>query len=209
MLVGIVVLVIPMAMGDILCYTTDTKRVKSLSFCVVFLTKKRGSMFDVGETVIHKREICKVVGLIKNFRDDKDFYKLRVLDGSGVTIYLPFENASSVLRMPMTKLEAQKLIEKIPHIPLIDLPKLNVAQEYKTLIDSGNHDDLVRVIKTCYTRCEQNEEAHKKAGENDKIYFRLAERILYSELALALGMTFDQTRDYVVARVAALTASRA
>lgn len=163
-------------------------------------------MFNIGETVVHKRDICKVTGFLKKYRNDTDYYKLQVQDDSGVTIYSPSDNAHGLLRRPISKKEALALIERIPEIPTVELSKLKAAQEYKALVDSGSHADLVRVIKTSYMRREQKEEAHKKAGENDKVYFRLAERILYDELSVALGMTCAQTREYVVSRVAALSA---
>ena len=161
-------------------------------------------MFNIGETVVHKRDICRVTGFIKKYRNDIDYYKLQVQDDSGVTIYSPSDNAFGLLRRPISKQEALDLIEKIPEIPTVELSKLKAAQEYKALVDSGSHTDLVRVIKTSYLRCEQKEEAHKKAGENDKVYFRLAERILYDELAVALEMSCAQARDYVISRVSAL-----
>ena len=163
-------------------------------------------MFDIGETIIHKRDICEVVDILEKYRDDGDYYKLRVLDDSGVTIYSPIENTFGLLRRPISKADALELIENIPDIEPVQLSKMNVGQEYKALVDSGKHADLVRVIKTSYLRREEKEAVRKKPGENDRIYFRLAEQVLYDELAVSLGMTFTQARDFVMSRVAALTA---
>lgn len=162
-------------------------------------------MFNIGEMVMHKRDTCKVLEYIKNYREGKDYYKLGVLGDSGMIIYSPVENAFGLLRRPMSRKQALELIENIPSIPVVELSKLKAAQEYKALVDSGDCMDLVRVIKTSYLRCEEKEAERKKAGENDKIYFRLAEKALYEELAVALGMTYAQTRDYVVSRVAVIT----
>ncbi len=160
-------------------------------------------MFNIGDTVVHKHDICKIEGLLKNYRDEKDYYKLSVRGESGMTIYSPVENAFGLLRRPLSRRDALALVEQIPSIQTVELSKLKAAQEYKALVDSGDHSDLVRVIKTSYLRSEEKEADHKKASEIDRMYFRMAEQALYDELAVVLGLTHAEARDHVISRMAA------
>ena len=41
----------------------------------------------------------------------------------------------------------------------------------------------------------------KKISDKDKIYFDKAEEYLYSELSIALNMTIDETKEYIISKV--------
>ena len=75
---------------------------------------------------------------------------------------------------------------------------------YKDLFNSEKHVDLVKIIKTAYLRGEEKIEKGQSRSEKDKIFFRKAENALYSELAVVLGKSVEDTRAYVVDRVEAL-----
>lgn len=45
----------------------------------------------------------------------------------------------------------------------------------------------------------------KKIGEIDDSYFKLAEKILYNELSISLGKSYDETKNYVVESVKKLS----
>ena len=41
----------------------------------------------------------------------------------------------------------------------------------------------------------------KKISEKDDNYFNLSEKYLYSEFAIALGISYDDVKDYVIKRI--------
>ena len=41
----------------------------------------------------------------------------------------------------------------------------------------------------------------KKTSDKDSNYFNRAEKYLYNELSIALNMTFDETKEYVISKV--------
>lgn len=69
---------------------------------------------------------------------------------------------------------------------------------------SGGHKDLIKIIKTAYLRNEERLEANKKISETDNNYFKKAEKILYTEFSIALNLSYEDTKEYVVNRVKVL-----
>lgn len=73
-----------------------------------------------------------------------------------------------------------------------------IENEYKALLQSGSLEDLVCIIKTTYLRNYERKQSGKKISEIDDTYFHRAEKILYNELSVSLGMNFDDTKEYVI-----------
>lgn len=169
--------------------------------------KVRGSMFKIGDTVMHGREACLVADILRSYQEGEDFYVLKPVQDNSLTIKSPAHNRHGLLRPVITKEETEALIQSIPSIETVDVDSRSMEATYKSLMDSGKHSDLIRIIKTTYLRRKDKISSGKKVGETDKTYFRQAERTLYSELAVVLDKSYDDTRDYVVGRVSALSAS--
>ena len=101
----------------------------------------------------------------------------------------------------MTKEEVDKIIDMIPYVEVINVNDKLIENEYKKLLQDGDHIGLIKIIKTTYLRNEDRINNKKKISEKDDNYFNLAERYLYSEFAVALGISFGDVKDYVVERV--------
>ena len=63
---------------------------------------------------------------------------------------------------------------------------------------TGKCTDLVRILKTIHERRKQRLAAGKKTTSSDEKYFKMAEDSLYGELAISLGMTRDEAKEYVM-----------
>lgn len=63
------------------------------------------------------------------------------------------------------------------------------------------HEGLIKIIKTTYIRNKERVDNKRKIGEKDDTYFKKAEKLLYTEFSLALNMTYDETKDYVLSKV--------
>lgn len=159
----------------------------------------------IGDYIVYRQDVCKVTDLVSKYRDDKDFYRLEPEGCNGLVIYAPVDCPADCLRPIITRSETTELIKKIPNIEPVDVQDNQLEATYKELVRSGNHEDLVKVIKTTYLRNDQKAKKGQKKSENDKTYFRLAEKNLYSELSVVLGMSVDETRDYVIGKVNAIT----
>ena len=68
------------------------------------------------------------------------------IDDESLIINIPVN--SNLLRKVISNEEAKILIEKIPNIsPITDIIEKNVETQYKELLNTDNHENLVKIIK--------------------------------------------------------------
>lgn len=159
-------------------------------------------MFDIGEYVVYKRNVCNIKD-IKEVKDKK-YYVLEPIDDKSLTISVLLENASKVLRNIISKEESEKLIESIPNIESIKINDKLIENEYKNLLNTGRLEDLIKIIKTTYLRNYDRISNRKKISEKDDNYFNKAENLLYNELSISLGKSYEDTKKYVIDKVESL-----
>jgi CarD family transcriptional regulator len=162
-------------------------------------------MYKVGDIVVHKRDICKITEIKTNYMFDADYYTLVPIEDGSLVIHTPVLDKRGLIRNIVSKENAEALIQKIPEIQVVEFEDDRALENrYITLIDSGKHDDLIKIIKTTYLRKEEKENCGKKVSEKDKNYFRLAEKLFYTEFSIALKMSYQDTKDYIENKVAEL-----
>lgn len=159
-------------------------------------------MFNIGDYVVYKRNICTVDEIKKNYLGGKDYYSLQPINDNTLKISIPVDN--NVLREPISKSEIEVLFNNIPSIEPIVSNERFIENEYRELLKTNKHEDLIRIIKTTYLRNKEREDNNKKISAKDNDFFDLAEKYLYSEMAITLGLSFDETKKYVVDRVNAI-----
>lgn len=158
-------------------------------------------MFDVGSYVMYKRDVCKIISIEKNRYTNLDCYILTPIMDSSLKINVPVDNKNKYLKKLLTKEEINCLIEKISSIKPIEVDSRTLETEYRNLLHSGKHEDLVKIIKTTYLRNKQRQENKRSVGEKDKEYFNKAEKYLYNEIAIVLNKTYDEAKEYVINKV--------
>ena len=62
-------------------------------------------------------------------------------------------------------------------------------------------NSLIKIIKTTYLRNKERIEKSKKTTDKDVYYFNLAEKYLYQEFQVILGLTYDETKEFVIKSV--------
>lgn len=152
-------------------------------------------MFQVGDYVVYKRDVCKIKELKKVY--DKFYYVLVPIDDESLTINVPKDQNNIQMRNIISKEESEKLISSIPSINTIKFNDKLLETEYKNLINSGKLEDLVKIIKTTYLRNADRLANHKKIGEKDDTYFKKAEKLLYNELSISLGIPYYNIQEYI------------
>lgn len=158
-------------------------------------------MYKVNDYLIYKKDVC-IVKEIQNNIEKDDYYVLVPITDNSLTIKVPQDNRMGYLRNIITPEEANKLIEKIPKIePLTNIDDKYIEKTYKDLLYNNNHEDLIKIIKTSYLRNEDRNNSKKKLSDIDTKYFEQAEKYLYSELSISLGMPYKETKDYIVNKV--------
>ena len=153
-------------------------------------------MFKINDYVLYNYNVSKV----KDIREinDKKYYVLVPINDESLTIKVPTSQENINVRPLLSKKEINALIKKMPSIEIINLPDHALEAEYKRLLTTGNREDLVRIIKTTYLRNKKRKDSGKKIGEKDDIYFNLAEKSLYSEIAIVLKKDIEKAKDYIL-----------
>ncbi len=156
-------------------------------------------MYNIGDFVVYKRDVCKIKE-IKTI-NNKNYYVIVPVTDESLTINVPVEGITDI-RNIISKDEVDSLIKKIPSIEVINCDNDKfIEYEYKTLLHDMTHEGLIKIIKTTYIRNKERVDNKRKIGEKDDIYFKKAEKLLYTEFSLALNMTYDETKDYVLSKV--------
>ena len=159
-------------------------------------------MYKSNDYLVYKKDVCKVREVKKNKMNGLDYYILVPINDNSLIIDVPADNRMGYIRDIISKEEAEKLINNIPNIePLKNIEDKYIENTYKDLIYNGTKEDLIKIIKTAYLRNEERINNKKKISDKDLNYFNKAEQYLYNELSIALNMTFDETKEYVVNKV--------
>ena len=108
-------------------------------------------------------------------------------------------SSSDLIRTVIKPEDAVMMIENIRDIPILTATNDKALENiYKKLIISDSCEDLISVIKTTYLRNKNRIDTGKKCGSVDSYYFEEAEKKLYAEFSVALGLSIEQVREYII-----------
>lgn len=164
-------------------------------------------MYKIGDYVIHKaRGLCRIENISTldfDYVDKERLYYLMIpTAGAAARIYVPVESGDTVLREPITKAEALKLIDDLPGMK--DL-KIEVEKQRENIYrDAIKEDDcraLFSVIKTTYRRRADRMAQGRKGTAIDERYMKSAEDVLYSELSYSLKIDRAEVADFITQRI--------
>lgn len=152
-------------------------------------------MYKIGDYIVYKRDICKI-SEIKQIRG-VDYYIVSPVIDESLKVSLPV--SSDLIRTVIKPEEAVSIIEHIDEITILTATNDKALENiYKKLIISDSCIDLISVIKTTYLRNKNRIDNGKKCGSVDTYFFEEAEKKLYTEFSLALGLSVDQVREYII-----------
>ena len=160
-------------------------------------------MYKVDDLVVYgKNGVCRVVKIgkleIPIADSNKEYYTLRPIYQHEEIIYAPVDNCKITMRPIMSKTEARHLIDEMPDIDIIPFNNDREREmQYKSVLQTCDCRELVRVIKDLYQRKEKRILEGKKATVIDERYFKQAEEQLYGELAYALEISKDDVGTYI------------
>lgn len=161
-------------------------------------------MFQVGDYMIYgTRGVCLVkdIGTLDftGTAKGKLYYTLAPCYIEGSTVYVPVDAAGIVMRPVMSREDALRLIDSIPEIEELWI-KDEKSREYayKEAIKGCDNRELIRIIKTIYNRGRSRMAVGKKVTVSDNKYFKIAEDNLYGEMAISLGMSREEVKQFVI-----------
>ena len=165
-------------------------------------------MFKVGDYVVRANKgICEVKEITRmdmSGADPKKLYYVMVpvLDKAS-TMFIPTEVGDQTYRYAMSRKEAEDIIAKVPEIEETWITDHRHRENnYKEAIKSNKPEQLVSIIKNIYVRKQDRMDHGKKSLAVDDRYFKLAEDLLYSELAFAIGGEKDDIPHMIEEKIA-------
>lgn len=160
-------------------------------------------MFQEGDLLVYKRDVCLVEEVRVKYIKDIDYYILSPITDNSLKIKIPTN--SKDIRSLISKDRVQELIQKIPNIKEIKTETKTLENDYKQLMKNGTHEDLIKIIKTTYLRNKERLDNNKKTTDKDNYYFNQAELYLYNEFSVVLGLSYDETKEYIIKEVTKLS----
>lgn len=156
-------------------------------------------MYKVKDYIIYKRDVCTIKEINKKYYKNTDYYTVSPIADESLTIRIPAD--SSAIKNIISKEEALKIIEQIPEIKCIDSDEKTLENIYKELLNTDDLIDLVKIIKTTYLRNKKRLDSGKKIGDKDNLYFEKSEKYLYTQLSIALNMTYDECKKTIIEKL--------
>lgn len=156
-------------------------------------------MYQKDKYLIYKRDTCKITDIIPKYINNQDYYILTPLSDDTLKIKVP--TTSKEIRKIISKEKAKALISKIKDIEPVKTDTKNLEIIYKELLQSGTHEDLIKIIKTTYLRNKERIDNNKKTTDKDNYYFNLSEKYLYQEFQIIFNLDYEETKKYVIEHV--------
>ena len=159
-------------------------------------------MYKKSDYVVYKHDVCLIKDIKENKTNGNVCYVMNPIDDYSLTIEIPIDNKTGLLRDIISSKEAKKLIKQIPMIsPIDEISEKNLEFKYKELLNIGDYESLIKIIKTTYLRNEYRANNKMRISDKDNNYFNLAEKYLYNELSISLNMTIDDVKEYIIRKV--------
>ena len=128
-----------------------------------------------------------------------DYYNLEPINDNSLKLDVPVNN--KYIRNIISREELDNIIDNIPNIDVIKCSDKYIENDYKSLMHSGRHEDLIKIIKTTYLRNKERIDNKKKVTDKDIMYFKKAEEYLYTEVSIVLGVSYEEAKMYVIDKV--------
>lgn len=160
-------------------------------------------MYNCGDRVVYGiHGVCQIVELqVQTVNRKKvEYYVLEPVNQSGSRFFVPSQNQAAVskLRPMITKEALEDLLRTEYAQPVAWIEDENQRKQYyRELISDGDRTAVLRMVRALRQHKEQQAQTGKKFHISDANFLRDAEKILYSEVSLVLGIPYDQVEAYI------------
>ena len=160
-------------------------------------------MHGIGEKIVYGgAALMEIIDVREESFSDipRKYYVLRELSSSAKSqTFIPVDNEKlTALMYPViSKNEAEALLSRVSSIQCLEWHHDNRirAEKFREIIESGNREEIIALIKTVHEKSRLNKKEGKKNSLSDEKALKKAENLLYSELAEVLGITEAEAAD--------------
>ncbi|MCM1507376.1 MAG: transcriptional regulator [Ruminococcus flavefaciens] len=160
-------------------------------------------MYNINDAVVYgSNGVCVITAIEeRDFSGEKvEYYILRPVSNTKNIFYVPTSN--SILKNKMKSIcsrqEVDRLISTMSGKNCIWIDNdVKRKEEYRKIIEKGDRNDLIGLIKTLYTKSTELGEQHKKLHSADERFLKDAENMLYDEFAYSLDIPREEVVDYI------------
>ena len=166
-------------------------------------------MFKENDLVMYgKVGVCRICKIgIPEFTlsnpDRKEYYFLEPLYHSG-KFYAPIDGDRIALRPVISERKAKSLISKLDSMDYEKFSTVSIqqlSQHYQRIIDTHKCDEILAMLKSIYAKGVEAGKNNKKLGQIDKRYMKMAEELIFGELACALGTEIEDVQELVTKKL--------
>ncbi len=164
------------------------------------------SLFKIGDKIVYgETGVCLVSDICeKEFikKQKKLYYILKPVLSSGNVIYAPVNECKIPMRNIISKETAEELISSIPDI-LENSPEIDEQTflDYKSEIVTHSPQKLVELTARIYNKKKIAQSLKKRLNAVDEKYMKIAENLLFGELAVVLEIELDDVPKYIESKI--------
>lgn len=164
-------------------------------------------MFEEGTMVTYRNSgVCRIIGYthmdMAGIDRKRLYYVLQPQYDPGTKVYTPTDSPKTAIRPILTEQEAMDLIRKIPDIETLWIENEKQRELcYKESIRKYDCEEWIKIIKTLYLRKKERVSSGKKITSVDEKYWKMAEELLYGELAFSLGIDKAQVEKFIIDKI--------
>lgn len=175
---------------------------------VYYVYYNRGvEMFKIGDYVVHGRNgVCKIKDIthvdITGADKSQLYYILVPIHSENSKIFYPVGSNKVIMRIVISKKEAQQLISEIKNIEPVEIDNERQRENmYKETIGSCDCHRLIGMIKMLNERNRERVEQGKRATFLDDRYLKEAKKTLLDEFSIALSIDVEDVEEYIQSHI--------
>ena len=160
-------------------------------------------MYKIGQRVVYGvHGVCQIIDLQTQMVNRKkvEYYVLEPVSQSGSCFFVPSQSATALskLRPILTREEIDHLLstKQINDNVWID-DESQRKQYYRQLLVEGRCDDMLNMIRALHIHKQEQLSSGKKFHISDANFLKDAEKVVYSEFSIVLGIPYDQIETYI------------
>ena len=160
-------------------------------------------MYEVGEIVLYgSNGVCKIEEITEKTISKTviEYYVLKPIATQISTLFVPTQNEKLVgkMRKILAKEEIEKILENLPETGEWNKNKSERFDSFKKIILDGNCLELIGLIRLLHNQERKQMSRGKRLHITDEKFLKEAERMVYGEISVVLGVDKAQAKELVL-----------